>query len=362
MRYDLLVIGNSPAALQAALAASALKQRVAIAHAPEADHHGTDLVGHATLPYETLEETVRDLPELFRQREQGQPRSRATVNLANLRRQLSHVVAADRDVVQRQLRQRRIPTFLGEVGFRGPQQVTVKQLDGTLCEIEAERIVVACGARPIRPAAMAFDGHSIIDANELLRLERLPSAALIVGAGVTGLRCAILMSEWGTRVTVVDGRTDLGERFASEELQRLLARAHEMKIPFRLGEDVIAIERRGAAGVSLRLEGGQTLHGEFALVAVGNTAQTSGLNLDDIGVRTDERGRVWCDRNQQSWLPQIYAAGEAVGFPAAARVSADSGVRAVRNAIASGDLAILAPHRNQHTVDARRGALQSVGA
>jgi len=42
---------------------------------------------------------------------------------------------------------------------------------------------------------------------------------------------------------------------------------------------------------------------------------TAHLNLDAVGLETDERGKLWCDDQLQTWVSGIYAAGDVVGFP-----------------------------------------------
>lgn len=332
MRYDLLVIGNTPAGHQAALAAASLGKKVAIVHAPRACGLELDLVGNPAFTFDQLRETLHDLPELL----QGTGKSRGLapqrIDLESVRNQFARLAEQDRKFAREQLRRNRVSTFAGEVSFQTPHQLSVTQNGGATHVVEAERILIASEMRPVRRSDVDFDGRRIFDPNDLLRLEKLPGSVHVIGAGETGLRCAVLLAELGTRVTVVDGRADSEDILTTEAHQRLWEEARALNVEFRLGEDVIHIARQGASRVSLTLESGRQLTAESALVATGNYAATQGLHLERAGLKSDERGRLWCNARQQTWTEHIYAAGDVVGFPAQAQSAAHSGVQAVRHA------------------------------
>lgn len=60
---------------------------------------------------------------------------------------------------------------------------------------------------------------------------------------------------------------------------------------------------------------------EQLLFAAGRIGRSAGLNLDAIGVRPDERGGIPVDGSYRTSAPNVYAAGDVIGFPALASVS-----------------------------------------
>jgi NAD(P) transhydrogenase len=66
--------------------------------------------------------------------------------------------------------------------------------------------VIATGARPARPATVAFDDRTILDSDGLLRIDRVPGSVLVVGAGVIGIEYASMFAAAGAQVTVVEKR------------------------------------------------------------------------------------------------------------------------------------------------------------
>ena len=62
------------------------------------------------------------------------------------------------------------------------------------------------------------------------------------------------------------------------------------------------------------------------LVAVGRVANTEGLGLSELGVRTDNRGRIQVDPLFATSVPGIYAIGDVIAGPMLAHKAEDEGV------------------------------------
>jgi NAD(P) transhydrogenase len=57
------------------------------------------------------------------------------------------------------------------------------------------------------------------------------------------------------------------------------------------------------------------------LFTTGRQSNVSGLGLEELGLRMGERGLIHVNENFQTSVPNIYAAGDVVGFPALASAS-----------------------------------------
>jgi NAD(P) transhydrogenase len=246
----------------------------------------------------------------------------------DLRRKLDQVIQHELQVIQEFLDRNQVDVYSGEASFVDPHTLEVSR-DGQSVRVEAERILVACGTKPARPAHIAFDGTTIFDSDELLQLEHIPRSMIVIGAGVIGMEYALMFATLGTEVTVVDGRERLLDFCDREIVDTLMFHARSLGMVFRLGEDVVGIDRLRNKLAAVRLESGKRLIAEAALFSVGRTGDTTSLNLPAAGLKTDERGRVWCDEQHRTWVPHIYAVGDVIGFPALASASMEQGRRAV---------------------------------
>jgi NAD(P)H dehydrogenase (quinone) len=75
----------------------------------------------------------------------------------------------------------------------------------------------------------------------------------------------------------------------------------------------------------VHLEDGRTVEGSHVLLTIGQVPQTTGLGLEEVGVRTDERGAVIVDGVSRTTVPSIYAAGDVTGKLMLASVAAMQG-------------------------------------
>ena len=69
-----------------------------------------------------------------------------------------------------------------------------------------------------------------------------------------------------------------------------------------------------------------TLDGDYCLVAVGRKPYTDNLGLENVGITTDEKGRIAVDDNLQTNIPGIYAIGDVIDGPMLAHKAEEEGV------------------------------------
>ena len=331
MRYDLVVIGSGPAGQKGAIAAAKLHKRVAVIERRSATLGGVCL-HTGTIPSKTMREAILHLSG-YRQRDvyRDRYRQKRHITMQDLRRKLAQVTEHELEVVQDQLERNDVDVYSGEAKFLGPHEIEIRSAHERTV-LEADHVLISCGTKPSRPGHIPFDGTHIFDSDEILRLERIPRSMIVVGGGVIGIEYAIMFATLGVRVTVVDGRERLLEFCDRDIVDTLLYHARTLGMIFRLGEQVIGIDRTERGTAVVRLESGKRLIGETVLFSVGRIGDTADLDLPAAGLEPDERGRLWCNEDYQTWVPHIYGSGDVVGFPALASASMEQGRRAVCHA------------------------------
>ncbi len=328
MRYDMLVIGSGPAGQRGAIAAAKLGKRVAlIERRPE--NLGGVCLHTGTIPSKTMREAILYLSG-YKHREVYKDRyvQKRKITMDDLRRKLDQVVSREMQVIQEYLDRNQVDLFAGEAQFVDPHTVQVLR-DGHTERVSADKILVACGTKPARPSYIPFDGRTIFDSDELLRLDQIPRSMIVIGAGVIGIEYGLMFATLGVEVTVVDGRERLLDFCDREIVEALMFHARALGMVFRLGEDVVGIDRLRKGLAAVRLESGKRLIAETALFAAGRVGDTLSLNLPAAGLKSDDRGRLWCDEKHRTWVPHIFGVGDVIGFPSLASASMEQGRRAV---------------------------------
>src|SRR5258708_3357127 len=100
----------------------------------------------------------------------------------------------------------------------------------------------------------------------------------------------------------------------------------------------VALTRVGGKPGAYRVEfaeGGaaRTKEAEQLLVATGRRANTSGLGLEEAGIRLGKKGEVVVDEHLETTRKGVYAAGDVIGDPMFVYVSAYGGNLAAENAL-----------------------------
>jgi NAD(P) transhydrogenase len=253
---------------------------------------------------------------------------RRPITMRELKRQVQQMSDRATYAMHDQLDRCDVDLFRGSARFARPHDVIVHTADGDT-RLEARCILIACGTKPLRPERIPFDGQSIFDADEVLQLQTLPESLIVVGAGATGIESAMLLAALGVRVTVVDASDRPLESCDPDISATMVAHARALGMAFRLGEEVIGVDRVEGGRVAVRFSRGKALIGDCVLYAAGRVGDTAELNLASAGLEPDDRGRLWCDEEQRTWARHIYGAGDVVGFPGLSGSAADQGRRAV---------------------------------
>jgi NAD(P) transhydrogenase len=126
------------------------------------------------------------------------------------------------------------------------------------------------------------------------------------------------------KVTVVEKRPRLLDFCDSQITEGHQYHLRDLGVVFRLGEEVTAVDRHGGAA-STHLASGKRVASDVVLYAAGRQGETEELELDNVGLEADERGRNAVGPSYRTAVEHIYAAGDVIGWPALAATSMDKG-------------------------------------
>jgi len=324
--YDLVVIGSGPAGQKGAICAAKLRKKVAIVD--RGQRLGGVSLHTGTIPSKTLREAILYLSG-FRQRSfyGSDYVLQEIISMPDLNRRVSKVREHELEVVRNQLRRNGVTVLEGSARFTGPNALSVESNEGSRT-IKAENVLIACGTRPARHPDIPCDGKCIFDSDQLIALDvEMPRSAIVVGAGVIGLEYASMLTALNIKTTVVDQRPTLLDFVDREIIDALTYHMRVRKTIFRLGEQVKSVSV-DAGRVVARLESDKTLSADALFYTVGRQANTDQLDLPAAGLKADARGRVAVDHQFRTAVSHIFAAGDAIGFPALASTSMEQGRRA----------------------------------
>jgi NAD(P) transhydrogenase len=322
--YELLVIGSGPAGQKAAIQAAKLRRRVAIVEKRRAV--GGVSVNTGTIPSKTIREAILYLTGLNQRGVYGQGyRLKDEVSIEDISLRTRQVVERERSVIRDQLLRNHVALLDGAARFVDEHTLAITDREGRERRVTAERIVIAVGSEPDHPADIQFNGRTILDSDDIvLRLGEIPNTLVVVGAGVIGIEFASMFAALGTRVTVVDARSELLDFCDHDVVEALRYHLRDLHVVFRFGERVIAVQET-PLGTLTSLASGKQIPADVVFYSAGRRGATDDLGLDRAGLDADERGRIAVDDHYRTALPHVYAAGDVIGFPSLASTSAEQG-------------------------------------
>lgn len=328
--FDLVVIGSGPSGQKAAVAAAKLGRRVAVIE--RAHMVGGVCINTGTIPSKTLREAVLYLTGLNQRELYGQSyRVKDEITVADLAARTQHVIGREIDVIRSQLARNRIKLITGTARFDDPHTIVVTDPEGRESKLTGDKIVIAAGTRPARPASVEFDERTIIDSDGILNLARIPQTLLVIGAGVIGIEYASMFAALGTKVTVVERRERMLEFCDLEVVEALKYHLRDLAVTFRFGEEVASVERHSRGAIAV-LASGKRIAADVVMYSAGRQGVADELCLERAGLTADGRGRIQVDEHFRTAVPHIYAVGDVIGFPALAATAMEQGRLAAHHA------------------------------
>ncbi len=329
-KYDMIVIGSGPAGQKAAIAAAKLGQRAVIIE--RRDMVGGVCINTGTIPSKTLREAVLYLTGLTQRELYGQSyRVKDEITVGDLSARTSHVIGREIDVIRNQLTRNHVTLVSGSAQFVDPHTIVVVDHDGHHHELCADKIIIAVGTRPARPATVDFDGRTIVDSDQILNLDKVPGSMVVVGAGVIGVEYASMFAALGTKVTIVEKRASMLEFCDKEIIEALQYQLRDLAVTFRYSESVREVQKHPAGTLTV-LESGKKIPADTVLYSAGRQGVTDALNVAAAGLSASDRGRVVVNEHFQTEIEHIYAVGDVIGFPALAATAMEQGRRATYHA------------------------------
>ena len=301
--YDLIVIGAGSGGLAAAKRAASYGARVAII---EGDRVGGTCVIRGCVPKKLLVYGSAVRHQLHDAASYGwtvgESHCDPAVLLANVRAEVDRLNSLHIGFLEKA----GVELHRGWGRFLDAHTIAVESADGSRRELSGERILIAVGGRPQRPAIPGAELGWVSD--DLFNLERFPERVVVVGAGFIACEFAGILNGLGVAVTQLV-RGDQILRGFDRELAGAVQEAMQADgIDIRCGVGPSAIS--GSPGqLEVNTSAGDAMACGGVLLATGRRPFLDGLQLEAAGIASDGQ-RIPVDADQRTNLPHVYAVGD----------------------------------------------------
>lgn len=327
-KYDLVIIGCGPGGEKAAAQAAWFGKKVAVIDRATV---GGACVHTGTLPSKGLRESALAMANLARLGLRGIDVSLAQdIRVDELLARKEAVCAAEVARILQNLRRHGVDLLHGAAELLDARTVRVTTAEG-VTDLGAEVVLIATGTKPHRPADIEFDQELIWDSDEVVDMASIPRSLLVYGAGVIGCEYASMFATLGVRVLLLEPRDRILPFVDDAVTERLLQAFTSRGVQIHTNAKYTRIAVQGDEVVTT-LADGTELRTDRVLYAAGRTGNTQGLGLDRVGLQADKRGLLQVDAQYRTAVPNVYAVGDVIGFPALASTTMDQGRVAVCHA------------------------------
>lgn len=312
--YDVVVIGAGSAGFSAAIAAKKEGARVCLI---EKERLGGECPNWACVPTKALLKTASVYRSAHHADAFGVELSKLRhdfVGLMNHRKQVVETITGGGDYGDRYesiAKKQGIDVVIGSAQFEDPHTLVVGET-----RIKAKAVVIATGTVDFIPPIKGIEDCAYLTFKEAVVLDRQPKSLAIIGAGPVGCEFATFFATFGTRVVllqaapVVLNREDSDvARIAGEELEK---KGIEVVVNAKVSE--IKNARGGVYGVVADVGAEEkTFAVEKVLIATGKRSAVDGLELEDVGIKLNERKQIRATAHQQTSVGHIFVAGDVTG-------------------------------------------------
>jgi mercuric reductase len=229
-----------------------------------------------------------------------------------------------------------INVLQGYARFKDAHTLMVKRPDGRETQLKADRVLIATGASPAIPPVPGLKQSPYWTSTEALVAEELPEHLVIIGSSIVAVELGQAFLRLGSKVTMIArSKVLFREDPAIGDALEVALKGEGMTILTHTQTRAVA-HRDGSFQVETSAG---VVSGDRLLVATGRRPNTSGMDLEVIGVKVDERGAIRVDDHLRTGVPEIYAVGDCTDQPQFVYVAAASGTRAAIN-MTGGDAAL----------------------
>ena len=322
--YDMLVIGSGPAGRRAAVQSAKLGKSVLVVD--KGRRLGGVSVHTGTIPSKTLRETVLNLSGWRERGFYGRGyRVKQDISAHDLISRLHKTLDHEVEVLQHQFMRNGVKNIHANAKLTGPNRAALTAETGDVSEIHFANALISVGTRPHRPDTIAFDQARIFDSDDILDIKTMPRSLTVIGGGVIGVEYATIFSALDVPVTLIEPRDSILDFVDRELVDDFIHQLRDRGMTVRLGCAVKDVAVK-ANGVEVILADGRVVKSDILLYAAGRTGNVGSLGLETVGIEIDSRGRIKVDPiTFQTSVPNIYAAGDVIGFPSLASTSMEQG-------------------------------------
>ena len=326
--YDVVVIGSGPGGYVSAIRCSQLGMKTAIIE--KYTTMGGTCLNVGCIPSKALLDSSHHFEEASKNFSNHGININGEISL-----DFSKMISRKNDIVSQTtkgieflMKKNNIKVYNGFGSFVDKNKVKIKSSDEEIV-IESKNIIIATGSKPSSLPFIKLDKERVITSTEALNLKEIPKHLIIIGGGVIGLELGQVYKRLGAEVSIVEYMDKIIPTMDSGLSKELTKIFKKQKLKIHTSHKVTSVERvNDNVRVMAEDKNGKLIefNGDYCLLSIGRSAYTDGLNLESIGLKTNDKGQIQVNDKLQTKHSNIYAIGDVVKGAMLAHKAEEEGV------------------------------------
>ena len=329
-KYNIAVLGGGPGGYVAAIRAGQLGLKTVVI---DKDRLGGICLNWGCIPTKSLlknaeiYDTIRNHGEDF-----GISAKELTFDFTKIIKRSRNISEKITNNVEILVKKNKVDRIKGFGKIVSKNQIDIFDERGKKIQsVNADKIIIATGAKPRSVPSIPIDKKNIITSTEAMILPEQPKEFIVIGAGAIGIEFAYFYNVLGTKVTVIE-MLDSILPIEDKDLSDTLARSFRKRgIEIYTKSTVEKAEVKGnKVEVTIKIDGEiKKLSADKVLSAIGVTGNVEGFGLEELGVELFKNHIKVNKSTYETSVKGIFAIGDVIGPPWLAHVASAEGIHCV---------------------------------
>lgn len=307
--YDAIIIGAGQAGIPLAKKLAKAGKKTALI---EKENIGGVCINEGCTPTKAMIASARMAYLASRSSDLGVDTKSYKVNFKNILKRKDKIVKSFRGGAERGIAETLNLTLIyGEASFKDSHTIIISE-NNIAKEITGEQIFINVGNTPVTPEIEGIADVQYYTSDNIMHLKKLPEHLVIIGGGYIGLEFGQMFSRFGSKVTILESGQTLMPHEDEDVCVEMSNIFKEEGIKVFTSAEVVSLKQsKNNKRVTLKIkEKEKQITCSHILIAVGRKPQTTNLNLDSAGVKTNDTGYIPVNQYLRTNVKHIYALGD----------------------------------------------------
>ena len=266
------------------------------------------------------------------------------INMPTIIKRKDKIVESFRNGSQKGLEETKNLTIIyGEASFVSSKIISIiHNKTGNAEKLEGKYIFINTGTDTTIPPIEGIGEIEYFTNTSILESKIIPEHLLVIGGSYIGLEFGQMFKRFGSKITIVEAADTFLGREDKDIADNMFGILQDEGLKIHVNTKATHFSKT-IDGIKVKMETGgklKTITCSHVLIAAGRHPQTKNLQLQNAGIKMDDRGYIHVNNRLETSVKNIYAFGDVKGGPAFTHIAYNDQLVIVKNLLENGKATI----------------------